>query len=284
MPQDQSSTEPEDSALLEQDSEPGSEPGGKPRRLRSLVALLGAIAAIAIAGISLQATQQDLYSQPQNFEQLVEEVGSATFQIECDGEWMATGWGLELEDEFFVITAHHVIEDCELEGKLRAKNEEQLSFDLDLLAYDGRYWSDYTGTLYDLALLSTDTPIPTLRFQKDPVRIGQWAAGMGYPVDGEGNATRTITTGRVSTIDTNGLVVTDAAINGGNSGGPLVNSLGEVLGTIFAGEPADEYDNMSYAQGINLHCYLVVACELGEVEYRLPASFRKVGVINGSEN
>jgi hypothetical protein len=105
MSQDQSSTQPEDLTLLEQDSEPGSEPGGKPRRLRSLVALLGAIAAIAIAAISLQATQQDLYSQPHNFEQLVEEVGSATFQIECDGEWIATGWGLELEDEFFVITA-----------------------------------------------------------------------------------------------------------------------------------------------------------------------------------
>jgi hypothetical protein len=107
MSQDQSSTEPEDSILLEQDSEPGSGPGSqqasKPRGRRSLLVLLGAIAAIAIAAISLQATQQDPYSQPQNFEQLVEEVGSATFQIECDGEWIGTGWGLELEDEFFIV-------------------------------------------------------------------------------------------------------------------------------------------------------------------------------------
>src|SRR5690606_16537186 len=78
----------------------------------------------------------------------------------------------------------------------------------------------------DLATLTIDYSIPSLIAAERPA-IGVWVAAFGSPHGIAG----TVTQGTVSNVsDQSKAIVTDAAINHGNSGGPLVNSMGEVLG------------------------------------------------------
>lgn len=102
------------------------------------------------------------------------------------------------------------------------------------------------GTDYvtDLALIKIDGHnFPSLGFgNSNNVIIGEWVIALGNPYGlFEINAQPTVTVGVVSAVDRDfgrqdndrvyqDMIQTDAAINQGNSGGPLVNSLGEVIG------------------------------------------------------
>jgi serine protease Do len=95
----------------------------------------------------------------------------------------------------------------------------------------------------DIALLKIDTRnAPSLRLgNSDDVIIGEWAIALGNPFGLFEVADKpTVTVGVISAKDMNlqpsegrvyrGMIQTDAAINSGNSGGPLINALGEVIG------------------------------------------------------
>jgi serine protease Do len=95
----------------------------------------------------------------------------------------------------------------------------------------------------DICLLKIDkTDLPYVSFgNSDDVIIGEWVIALGNPFGlFEVNDKPTVTVGVVSSTGLNlepidnryylNMIQTDAAINGGNSGGPLVNSLGEVIG------------------------------------------------------
>ncbi|MDR3610273.1 MAG: trypsin-like peptidase domain-containing protein [Ignavibacteriaceae bacterium] len=95
----------------------------------------------------------------------------------------------------------------------------------------------------DICLLKINrTNLPFVIFgNSDDVIIGEWVIALGNPFGlFEVNDKPTVTVGVVSSTGLNlepidyryylNMIQTDAAINGGNSGGPLVNSLGEVIG------------------------------------------------------
>ena len=115
------------------------------------------------------------------------------------------------------------------------------------------YKAKIIGTDYvtDICLLKIDeTNLPYITFgNSDDVIIGEWVIALGNPFGlFEVNDKPTVTVGVISSTNMNlepinnryylNMLQTDAAINGGNSGGPLVNSLGEVIGMntlIFTG-------------------------------------------------
>jgi serine protease Do len=100
-----------------------------------------------------------------------------------------------------------------------------------------------TDPVSDICLLKIDeTNLPFVFLgNSDDVIIGEWVIALGNPFGlFELNDKPTVTVGVISSMGMNlepinnryyiNMLQTDAAINGGNSGGPLVNSLGEVVG------------------------------------------------------
>ena len=110
------------------------------------------------------------------------------------------------------------------------------------------------GKHYDAKLIGTDlssdisllkikeTNLPYIKFgDSDDILIGEWAIALGNPFGlFEINDKPTVTVGVISALGMNlgvigeryylNMIQTDASINSGNSGGPLVNSLGEMIG------------------------------------------------------
>jgi len=100
-----------------------------------------------------------------------------------------------------------------------------------------------TDPIADVALLKIDiknAPYLVLGNSEDVI-VGEWAIALGNPFGlFEKNDKPTVTVGVISNTDVNlgiqegksyrGMIQTDAAISSGNSGGPLVNALGEVIG------------------------------------------------------
>ena len=141
---------------------------------------------------------------------------------------------------------------------------------MELISYDGRYWTNTLGNYRDLALLEASTAIPAFQVQKNPAALGQWVATSGFPSDSRGEKNLHLNLGTITSISEDGLLFTDATVNNGNSGGPLLNSEGEVVGTIFASPRPGRFVNMSIIQGMVLHCEVIFRCNNGQIGDLLP--------------
>jgi len=140
----------------------------------------------------------------------------------------ATGTGVVLTADGEILTNAHVVADAtEVHVRFAGETEPRLA---KVLASD-------PGN--DLALLKIEATglKPATFAQPGTIRIGDGVIAIGYALNLDGGPT--VTSGIVSalkrTIITesgalNGLIQTDAAISSGNSGGPLVNLRGEVVG------------------------------------------------------
>ncbi len=139
------------------------------------------------------------------------------------------GTGFIISGDGYIVTNNHVIEHAD-KVKIRLSTRE--SVDAKIIGRD---------SATDLALLKIDvkhqlTPLPL--GDSDQLRVGEWVMAIGDPLMFD----KTVTVGVVSAKDRSGLtadpgtrsfenfIQTDAAINFGNSGGPLINVSGEVVG------------------------------------------------------
>jgi len=130
-------------------------------------------------------------------------------------------------DVYYVLTNNHVVDDAS-EIVIAMRNGKE--YPAELKGKDSRR---------DLAIVSFKTndsyPLAELG-NSDEVKIGDWAIAMGNPLGAQ--FAFSVTMGIVSAVgrtggpggNINDFIQTDAAINQGNSGGPLVNIRGEVIG------------------------------------------------------
>jgi len=227
----------------------------------------------AISSSAQQGSGADLYSQPKNFDAVVAKARAATVTVYC-GDWAGSGWGIDLADDpdttaddaypYEIVTNYHVIKDC-LGGSeitIRLPGETD-AVPAKLYNYDYKY-TEKTGAT-DLAILVTATPVPTLSPASAEPEPGQWLMAVGNPnssefTDMEGH----VTFGRVSNFMRQfNVIVTDTALNHGNSGGPLVNSRGEVVGTNTWIDISQQAENIGYAISIPKLCEALLTCKPG---------------------
>jgi serine protease Do len=134
------------------------------------------------------------------------------------------GSGFVIDPAGIVVTNNHVIADAD---------------EINVVFTDGRKLkAEIIGKdqKTDLALLrvKTDRPLKAVKFgDSDKLRLGEWVVAIGNPFSLGGSVTAGIVSARNRDINTgpyDNYIQTDAAINRGNSGGPLFNLDGEVIG------------------------------------------------------
>ena len=143
-----------------------------------------------------------------------------------DGEPYSWGTGVVFTEDGYIITNTHIISGCD---GAKAAFPDGSEYELRLVGSD---------IASDIAVLKMDGEgFPYAAFgSSDDLRVGDWVAAIGNPL-GEAYS-GTMTDGIISAIDrsvsNNGhpmtLLQTNAALNEGNSGGPLINSRGQVIG------------------------------------------------------
>jgi S1-C subfamily serine protease len=159
---------------------------------------------------------------------VVERVGSAVVRVEALGlQRGGSGSGVIISSDGFVLTNSHVVQGA---SSARLTTSEQQTFEARVLGDDPHT---------DLALLHAQAPlklpVATIGDSKT-LKPGHLVVAIGNPLGFES----TVTAGVVSALGRSlrarsgrlidDVIQTDAALNPGNSGGPLVNSRGEVVG------------------------------------------------------
>ncbi len=182
------------------------------------------------AVVNIDATSRSRRSgrqaAPPNARPLPSEVPADPFDNRRRGELprRGAGTGFIIDDEGHILTNHHVIEGAE---RIAVKLSDGRSLRADVIGSDPET---------DIALIRVQTevklPHATLG-DSDELRVGEWVCAIGNPLAYE----HTVTVGVVSFIgrklfdmNLDNYIQTDAAINFGNSGGPLINARGEVVG------------------------------------------------------
>ncbi|HHY10176.1 MAG TPA: trypsin-like serine protease [Firmicutes bacterium] len=175
----------------------------------------------------------------------VEKVGPATVKIETVREVLVEqfffhqlqqqqgiGSGVIYREDGYILTNNHVVADV-ADITVRLPNGQ---------SYPGQVVG--RDPLTDLAVVKVEAAgLPVAKFaDSDELRVGQMVIAIGNPL-GQDN---TVTTGVVSAVNRDllvdpkqnrfleGMIQTDAAINPGSSGGPLLNQRGEVIGVTTA--------------------------------------------------
>jgi serine protease Do len=167
------------------------------------------------------------------------------------GQGLGSGFIIS-QDGYVLTNAHVVAGDGEVTVRLADAKRE---FKAKVIGADQRT---------DIALLKIDaTGLPTVKLGKsDTLQPGEWVAAIGSPFGFENTITAGIVsaTGRSLPAETYvPFIQTDVAVNPGNSGGPLINLAGEVVGV----------NSMIYSQtggymGVSFAIPIEVALEVGK--------------------
>lgn len=161
----------------------------------------------------------------------------------------ATGTGVVLSAEGEIVTNEHVLAGFPSIAVLVAGERDPRP--AAIVATDPNN---------DLAVIRVDDPtglVPARFADPDDIQVGDDVVAIGYALQLDGAPS--VTRGIVSALDRNleteagvldGLIQTDAAISSGNSGGPLVNAFGEVVGintAVARSGPAVAANNIGFA-------------------------------------
>ncbi len=157
-------------------------------------------------------------SAGEDFSGIIEDAVKSVVIITTDS---GLGAGFIISNDGYVVTNYHVIKE---ETNIQVITYEQDTLDAEFIGYNGNL---------DVALLKISGSYNKLKFaDSNDVQIGENVITIGHPK----GLRFSVTSGIVSAIHRQGInrieayVQVDAALNPGNSGGPLINTEGKVIG------------------------------------------------------
>ena len=218
----------------------------------------------AVVHIKTKFTSQQTYYDPfQGFFG-----GGSGMQI-VPKEQESSGSGVIISNDGYIVTNFHVVQNAE---KIEVTLNDKRTYEAELVGTDPNT---------DLAVLRVqEKGLPFIAYgNSDDVKVGEWVLAVGNPF----NLTSTVTAGIVSAkarniniISGNGsgsgavesFIQTDAAVNPGNSGGALVNTLGQLVGINSAiATSTGSFSGYSFEFPFNLVLKVVVdLVEFGTVQ------------------
>ena len=162
-----------------------------------------------------------------------------------------SGSGFIISEDGYILTNYHVVEDA-YNGR----------FDIEVMTYDGtKYNASIVGVeaANDLAVLKIDAEglTPAQFGDSDGLRVGDVIYAIGNPL---GELEFSMSTGHVSALDrvintqeneSINMFQIDAAVNEGNSGGPVYDTNGKVIGIVTAKYSSSGVEGLGFAIPIN---------------------------------
>jgi serine protease Do len=172
-------------------------------------------------------------------------------------EQRASGSGVIISEDGYIITNNHVISSQQggVADEITVTLSNKKVFKARLVGKDPNS---------DLAVLKIDAAgLPYMIYgNSDELKLGQWVLAVGYPLSLEATVTAGIVSAKARAIGINqrqgnmpieSFIQTDAAVNQGNSGGPLITTDGKLVGinsAIYA--PTGYYTGYSFAIPVNI--------------------------------
>ena len=185
---------------------------------------------------------------------------ASTITVECaikkDDVFFGSGWAIDLKPsakkfKTSIITNHHVIEDCiDGGGTLEIVDADLKRFEAVIDIFDKKN---------DLAKLSSTIKL-------EPLDLAQFGPYPGYWVMTYGTADGwigSVSFGAVMNTSDTEIFIT-ANTSHGNSGGPLLDNEGKVLGTTSWGHTEEQYNG---AMSLDAMCFKILKCEYNKGKY-----------------
>jgi S1-C subfamily serine protease len=194
-------------------------------------------------------------SAPADLVALSPKVLKSVVTVFCD-QGLGTGWAANVTIpasvsrqgmNTFLVTNHHVVEDCLAAGEVTITDNAGNSAIGYIASADESK---------DLAGIYTKMSLPTLSFRGERPAQGWWVGVLGSPRGLDGY----LTTGLVSKVVADGSEFgVSASLNPGNSGGPIFDRDGRVLGV--ATYKLLESEGLGFARSSTLLCTSIVKCD-----------------------
>lgn len=156
------------------------------------------------------------------------------------------GTGFVISEDGYIVTNYHVIDGAQKISVAFSVSDDDEEYDAELIGGDEQT---------DIAVLKIDkTGLTAVEFGKSSdLIVGELAITIGNPMGSE--LSGTVTAGIISALNRSltveerkmTLIQTDASINNGNSGGPLINSYGQVVGITSAKIASYYADGLGFA-------------------------------------
>ena len=194
---------------------------------------------------------------PEQFRRFFEQLPNAPQQAPRQGSGF--GSGFVISDDGYIITNAHVVDNA---SEIRVGLNDRREYVAELVGSD---------PASDIALLKVDAEELTTVIigDSDDLRVGEWVLAIGSPFGFEHTATQGIVSALARSLPDDTYVPfiqTDVAVNPGNSGGPLFNTDGEVVGVnsqIYS--RSGGYQGLSFSIPINVA--MSIADQLKEQGY-----------------